>query len=482
MPTTEEIREKSLHELLYNESNGKRKPLSTDIKQGGINDCYLLANLIDLAKTKPDFIMNELITTEGQDPNIVKVNFYENGPINIKINFDKEKLNMDFMANKSKKHTFTVTKQEAMNWSAQHKAFWPIVVEIAYAKFSKIFKRGKLVKRLVDNINEMYVLASYSPKEPLIRRIPATAEKIISTASKTSLPPEFEEKLSKNALSYEKELKNEINEISISNLAYTHLTGMPSKKHSQNLYMNDKKGIKPFTTNYSDDALKLYKKIQQNLQSNHFVCATFNTVFVHTTALDAERSAELACDPKNFEDLNLSEDFKDKFQQFINSKILEDLGLPPSYKIIRGADQHRFYRFDSLPEKERKQLLTEFFTINLPNMKESSKRHIGILGGHSYTVLDCMEHDGYKYIIIANPHGTTTKIDYAAKLERMKKKGTLPKTVTTPQQIDNANGECAMELNDFYKKLASIDYAYNPEEVARKREEKAYEALRDMFK
>ncbi len=90
-------------------------------------------------------------------------------------------------------------------------------------------------------------------------------------------------------------------------------------------------------------------------------------------------------------------------------------------------------------------------------------------------MVGCKEFNGYKYVIIANPHGIMTKIDYTHKIEKLRKKEKLPREIKTPQDIDNEHGECAMELNHFYKKLYNIEYEYDPEE-------EAYETIREMFK
>ena len=101
----------------------------------------------------------------------------------------------------------------------------------------------------------------------------------------------------------------------------------------------------------------------------------------------------------------------------------------------------------------------------------------GMFTGHGYAVVDAFEDlAGYKYIVIKNPHGNLTRINYtkSKKLKELIKNGTLKDKIGIKKDgigtkiidfegktVDSGSGdisECVMELNDFCKKIYEIVY------------------------
>lgn len=416
----------TLQDLLYNEINGKKMPCSTDIvqkpdnyinysmKHYALNDCYLLAPLIHLAKNEPTFIMEKLIETTA-DKNKVKIHLFDPNFDDFECKFGKTK------SPPYKTVVVEVTKDEAIRWKSAHKAFWPIVIEIAFAKaLSKSRKRDLLSS---DFSNRDSVLDG-----------------------------------------------------GISSLAYTILTGRQAK-----IPTGKKTVDKPFEKEtYSPQVLELYNKINKCLESKKMVCASFYgktdkemmdigllTVGYKRYQKEIQNSfkeliEEYKKDPESCRSYQIS--LLNHFLTNVNNKEPSNL-----------MEEFKKFKFDISSPKQQKALFDAFLKVVKLVDKIPKNYKTGIYRDHAYCVVGCKEYDGYKYVIIANPHGTMTKIDYTHKIEKLRKEGKLLREIKTPQDIDNEHGECAMELNHFYKKLDSIEYEYDPEE-------ESYEALREMFK
>ena len=417
----------TLQDLLYNEIEGKRIPRSTDIvqkpdnhinyfiKKYALNDCYLLAPLIHLAKNEPTFIMQKLIETTA-DKNKVKVHLFDP-----EIGFHEFRGKRKGIKPPYKKVVAEVTKDEAIRWKSAHKAFWPIVIEIAFAK----------------------------------------------ALSKS---------LSRNSLSDDFINRNNVLDGGTEGLAYAILTGRATRIYA----LDNVPSIEPFEAEtYSPQVLKLYNKINKCLQSKKMICASFSG----QPKYGMMDIGFLTASYKRYKE-NIANGFKQLLDNYrtkpstIPDYQVEWLNIfftvicnEKPKDLMREVEN---FKFDISSPKQQKALFEAYLKGSISVKKIPKTHNTGIYSRHSYCIVGCKECDGYKYVIIANPYGSMTKIDYNKKIEKLRKEGKLPREVKTPQEIDNAHGECAMELNHFYKKFATIDYEYDPEE-------EAYKAIRKMF-
>ena len=396
-----------------------------------------------------------------KNDNKVEVCFYKPKEPTIKIKGNATKITY---TPSSKKFHCSVKKDEVIKditkWKTSHKALWPVVIEIAYAKYqvyrTNQFMLNNCIDELVDHelqgwikMHQYMIDFSYSKKDVPKDMITSIREKIIKSFKGC---PEAEK------------LRNKLN-WGIPAATLMNLTGKTSSHVTfQNLGKDiiemiekyfksvkeetisqlksfddiDKSNIKKFSTKeYDGPVLAVYNKIQNKLKQNKIITVGFKNTTPQKidNSLIALKVLLLITDLKNKGKdviLTYSNIFKkDKYEKWLNENhlTLDDLK-------------------DQSNETLKKFVLE---TADLTKKSIISKTKTGIGSGHAYLVLDALEHEGYKYIVLKNPYQITTKIDY-------KKSSKLPPEVKLPEQIDKAKNECMMELNHFYKKLAAIDY------------------------
>ncbi len=121
-----------------------------------------------LANKNPTFITDKLIqiTTDNE----VMVSFYrtEDNCHNVKTD-GHGNIDALIFEPSTKKRFYSVTKDEALKWRTSHKALWPVVVEIAYAKF------------ISNEFQDKIKYFSAEDRDKLLSRIdPADLRKIIA--------------------------------------------------------------------------------------------------------------------------------------------------------------------------------------------------------------------------------------------------------------------------------------------------------------
>lgn len=467
----------SLKDSLYNDDGkGNKIPRASDIDQGSpsklnyilkqqvLGDCYLLTDLIGLTKKDPKFITDKLITVKND--NEVEVHLYESKEPTIKINGNFIKIKSEPGLKKS----YSVKKDDAINWKTSHKALWPVVIEIAYAKHMV-----NLSKQLTDKNLDAMIDAMINNFQ---KQMPQLTPDILKEIKKQMEGPVSEQYLNNAS----KDLKGALNGGS-SALALTHLTGKPSsqmvlqkmdttmlEKLAKNIDKKtideiksfggvDTSGVKKFSNEYSAPASAIYNKIQNKLKQNKIITVSFKgtphptNIFHNSTSSNSKNSSLPKIDNSTIEIavINLAR----KINRLGASEIFL---LPNIFKVCKcekWVKENGYTSFLDLKELpldtiEKFILETADFTELTKNYKVS-KTKTGISPEHAYLVLDALEHEEYKYIVLKNPHQMTTAINY-------KKSSKLPPEVKLPKQIDKVKNECMMELNHFYKKLASIDY------------------------
>ncbi len=438
----------TLVESLYNGKN--RLPSVKDIDQGGndlkydekkycIGNCYLLSALMGLAHQRPEFIKNTLIKEKNE--NEVEVTIH-----GIKINNSEKQSNsvaftQTFEPN-GKTYTYSVTKDEALKWKTTHKALWPVVVEIAFAKYLNDLE--------IENLTENSELASKEILEMIERDL-----KEITDADKIKKIKEdydeLKEAIYKNKLKtllikkFKQELENNINALRklfmgyLHSKALTHLTG--AKTVDKVFDIKDYKNFAKFkTSNYNPEVIQEY----------HYLKNQFNSDKVISVSLFHGRKnySEALC--KSIIDITKNIKFKNKNKI---KKLFESLNIEPE-KYLKWLKTHGIDNLDNL-SGSNPSFIIESIIQNLPDdtINYISKTKHGIVQNHCYTVTNLFEYGGYKYITLRNPHQTRSKVFYD-------KSSKLTSQIDLPKDILNSldENEFIIELNHFWKYLDLISY------------------------
>lgn len=409
----------SLKDSLYNDDGkGNKIPKISDIDQGSpsnlnyiikyyeLGNCFLLTNLMGLVRKEPKFITDKLIIIKND--NEVKVILYET-----KKPIFKVKGNIIEVESKpDSKKSYSVTKDEALKWKTSHKALWPVVIEIAYAKHIKdLMKKNTNLSDGGDLLQDLRYLA---------RQGGTSAIALAQLTGKTSRKIYYQ--------------NYDINQLQ--NFEKYKSIDEKTKKQIESFKGNDVSDIKKFPNKYSDSALKIYNKIQKKLKKNKIITAAFKdkTPYTDNSAISLMV-------------INLANEVQKNGKYTLYG--LNNIFKEKDYKKWLNEHNLTLDKLEGQPYETCKQFVLD--TADLTELPKISKTKIGIEAGHAYLVLDTLEHEGYKYIVLKNPHQIKTSINY-------KKSSKLPPKVKLPEQIDKVKNECMMELNHFYKKLESIDY------------------------
>lgn len=409
----------SLKDSLYNDDGkGNKIPRDSDIDQGSprnlkyiikyyeLGNCFLLTDLMGLVRKNPKFITEKLITVKKD--NEVKVILYETKkPI---FKFKGNTIEVENIPDSKK--SYSVTKDEALKWKTSHKALWPVVIEIAYAKHIK-----ELTKKNTNSSDDVDLLQDL---RYLARQGGTSALALAQLTGKTSRKVYYQN-YDINQLQNFKKYKG-IDE--------------KTKKQIKSFKGNDTSDIKKFPNKYSDYALKIYNKIQKKLKKNKIITVAFKDKTPYT---DNSTISLMV--------INLANEVQKNGKYTLYG--LNNIFKEKDYEKWLNEHNLTLDKLEGQPYEICKQFVLD--TADLTELPKISKTKIGIEADHGYLVLDTLEHEGYKYIVLKNPHQMTTAINY-------KKSSKLPPEVKLPEQIDKVKNECMMELNHFYKKLASIDY------------------------
>jgi len=478
----------SLEKSLYNfDKSNKRIPKASDIDQGsysnlnyvlkqyGLSDCFLLTNLMGLAKTRPNFIQNEIIKVKNE--NEVIIGLYEHKtPPKVKIKENSISLTFEPVSSKS---FYPVTKAEALKWKTCHLALWPVVIEIAYAKHLKsmvVNNKDQLEKNTRAVMNAMRPELEKEFKEEFAEehegKIPSDSEfeNWLERIIKETLDETIKDLLDQNY-----DLRQLLKGGGFASKALTHLTGAISKtkvfanmdvaklipdldekikqEYHQKFKGTNTSGIKAFQSQYSPEALKIYDKIQKKLKLGKIITTGFkgtnplvSSSMLTSTDLPKVDKKEIALAA-----IQVAKMLKKNSFQTVNGLVQQGLLKVDTYE--KWLENHNLdltslgapYTTDEM----RKKFILE--TVDFEKKFKTSKTKSGIGAAHGYLVLDAFENDGRLYIVLKNPSDMKTKINY-------KKSKKLPPEVKLPEQINKIKNECMMELNHFYKKLLSIDY------------------------
>ena len=417
----------SLKDSLYNDDGkGNKVPRASDIDQGShhdfgyiakgyvIPDCYLLSDLMGLAKNNPRFIQDKLIQTTGND-NIVNVWFFET-----KLDFVTKRKSDIYNTTKvifspsGSKKSYSVSKDEALKWKTSHSALWPVVIEIAYAKYIK--------EKCYDKSYTQVAGKSTAEPESPPKKKPRKSDTTDSSAPKTE----------------DLELRK-IYEIGFSSRSLTELTGATSRMKSFTFPATE---IKAFEDKYSPQALKVYDEIQKKLRSNKIISIVFKN-------LNRRGNNDIA-----FGVVSLAINLKSDPNGIINALTSKGVLTEKKYTEWLTKNKLTLEKLKTASDKICEQFILE--NVDFEKYFKLSKSKSGLSNNHAYLVLGTIESNGYKYILLRNPHKLKTKIDYSSKIKK------LPKIVKLPKEIDMEKNECMMELNHFFKYSALIEYNKTP--------------------
>ncbi len=391
----------SLKDSLYNDENGKRIPRDSDINQSdyshpgyslkgyALQNCYLLSNLMGLARKNPNFIQNELIKVVDDDT--VEVSLYE-----AKMSTKTKKVDeavaelsfLEFVFEPGSRKTYEVSKEEATKWETLHLALWPVVIEIAYAKHLKYISAQKEESN-VKNVIQLEL------KKELMRAHaddPNVTEKEIDEQTQDSMKKLLEDKNLRQFFKYG----------GCSAEALTHLTGARSKQKFYTLkkiYLFARSKGVPYTSeeNY------IYKKINKKLNNGKIITVYFydnEKQDYDSVASDVNLLAfSLKKDAEKTVDALVSRDVftKKKYEKWLKDRNLK-------LKDLKGEGKYK--------DKLRKEFILE--TVDYGHRYKISKTQSGIHMSHSYVVLDTVEKGGYKYIVLKNSNNRATQLRRAA--------------------------------------------------------------------
>jgi len=456
----------SLEASLYNKEDGKIAPRSSDIDQGSsynleymansqMNNCVLLACLMNLAKSRPEFIMNDLIKIKNE--NEVEVTLYEPNEDSPKEKVKDGLINVS-LANSNSKKTFIVSKEEALNWKTSHRALWPVVVEIAFAKCLKEckLKKGKEVLNNTEYINKVV--------NRLIEKFEEAAGEKCNDENRKELLKIFVDSISEETLKLEEcSLRYAFGNGMVSAEVLNMLTGERSKAKSfivppgpieiakdEETYKMLKEFKKPNIVSvkafqskeYHPEILKVYNKIKQKLESKNIVIATFKNVSdakikkdVASIAIRILINADFAkSDTADFiecckEGNILNQEAYEKWTSKNDLKTVKDFSISDAVKfVLEIVDFQKAY-------EEIKISKTKSFILN----------------DHAYFISDVFSYEGYNYLVLEDPHQLGTKIDYT-------KSKKLPDGLKLPDDSKLKSNQFFIELNDFYRRLKNFSY------------------------
>ena len=391
----------NLIDLLYNKVNDTKIPLASDIVQSTyddleyvfgnhvISDCYLLTNLLSLVKKNPKKIM-ELITPKNE--NEVSVKFYGAGYESHNINGNIYEVRFK---QASTQMSYSVTRKEALNWKTCHRALWPVVIEIAYAKH---LQHTFTDKNFISNLS--LVLGSNLTLSKIDASINSNYRKLLEDFA--------------------------------SSLTIVYLLG---GKSIEKIYIKPNE-IEKFSERgkYNSEAENTFKLIQEKLSHNKLVTVSFR---------DGRKLNKRDATSHGATAVSMAKTFKQ------NPDELKKIYSKNKSKVDEWMHKNNT-NLEKLSQDENQ--LIDFVVDIYNKLLTNSKTQYGICTEHEYAVVGTLDNlDGYNYVVIRNPHDVLTKIDY-----RKSKK--IPEKITLPEEISDRN-ECRMELNHFMKKIKKISYS-----------------------
>lgn len=453
----------TLKECLYNTyKDGIGVPSVSDIDQGSYSnldyifqknmlaDCFLLTNLMGLAKNNPKLITSELIKIKSD--NEVEVGFYEverfqdtdtkelesQAKVNLTAKFSKEG---------STRKYYSVKKDEAINWKTSHNALWPVVVEIAFAKF---------IQDSVKNSEDQQKILKSKLEETII-----IALKDDEMIDEDELKKRVDAALAK-ALSKDADFRQFLGVGGIAAQTLTALTGKDCTQKAL-IYIEglNERGVtegqsKAFPEKgYSTQEINIYNGIESKLKSKKIITVSFKG---HSPAVagmsDTQTDAQVFkadAKQKAITVMGLVIKLKsDSAERTVEALIQINALEKQKYK--NWLKKHKLTSLGEL-KKADDDIIKSFVleTVDFTKLIKISKTKKGVGARHAYLILGTQECGGYKYIILKNPHDIKTKINYS-------KSKKLPKTIELPTEIDREKNECSMELGHFCKKLNTIGY------------------------
>lgn len=473
---------KSLQNSLYNNINGTKKPVISDIDQGSynnlqyfmsgtLNNCYLLTGLMHLAEKDPDFITNNLIKAKDNNENEIEVCLY-------KIKKEPKIVNKNYALSTTyctelEPVLYTVTKDEVLNWDTSHRALWPVVIEIAYAKHAKNMTLQKTDEEISDILEQQRPVI----RQMIVQNLKAIHGDLFDEVANHNL---IESYVNNSLLDAAKILKNNslpdravysVGTGSDASLALSVLTGKSSEtlqfdsinpeildnisdaqiKAEMKAFSGvDVSDIKKFQSKeYSDNILKIYNQIKNCTQKNKFVSTAFRGVNPKVTisTLNSKKLQEIGLETVALDVHLLSGNAKlDPVMTILN---LEKSGFLDKNTYEKWLKNNNLSNIEDLRNADES-VQKEFFAKNLDYSKKYkiSKTKQGISGAHMYLIEDVLEHDGYKYIVMRNPHQIKSKINYKSSQK-------ISNNINLPVDFVE-NNKFVMELSHFYKKAKCI--------------------------
>lgn len=345
--TAQKKTDKDLVDLLY---GGEKISKASDIVQSTydnldyiledyvISDCYLLVNLISLAKKDPKEI-TQLIKPKNN--NEVSVRFYE--AMVETINDSGDTCEVSFKAT-SKTKEYSVTKDEALNWKTCHKVLWPVVMEIAYAKHLEFTFKDKI---FVQNL--LPILGT-----------DVTGRKIEEA--------------------YKGDFRHLLGEL-VSALTMVHLLGGKSAekryKKANNIKKFSEKG------KYNTESEAMYNLIMKKLGQSKIINVSFR---------DGNKANKNDAKKHGLTVISLADSFI-KNPENLKGKIVFHQGKE---KVAKWLTTNKISNLDKLCTNKNKDKLLNFIVDLWPKYTVTSKTQRGIITGHSYLITDAFEYEGYK--------------------------------------------------------------------------------------
>lgn len=391
--------------FLYGKPRGLPSPKDINQRSDRAN-CYMLAPLISLARNNPKFIKNELINIKDGE---AAVKLYR----------------CTRPRGRADKHIyrvgdevkFNVTREDIERWKSgsaeRHRANWVNAVEFAYAKLMAKSYGGK-------------------PEQVFEKGSAHSTEALVILTGKTA-------EYSRDDISH---YDDEKRDRAIRKKDRFHFPHKFPKGAKYNKYCTDtynkicevlgKREIVVAEFQCVDEDKLSRKKLNNALKSDSQFKATF------------EKLLRKFCDDKDNQSYIWA-----KLSKYDCHKFLKSIKTIFIEKVVNNESFRNSNEFKTIWKEKLANWLSKYRYIS-----SVCEKTLGLITNHAYSVVNCFEKDGYRYITLQNPYNEPTSIDYSASKYQPR---TLPKPPVHPDGTTAPN-LFNMELAHFCKHLRYLNY------------------------